>query len=289
MTKAKIQMLAAMLIFGSIGVLVRGIGLPSSVIALTRGVIGALFLLLAALILKRKPSIAAIRKNIGWLAASGAALGANWIFLFEAYRYTTIANATVCYYVAPVLVVLLSPWLLHERLSLRGAACVAVSLAGVALVSGVFPPIHADAGSLRGIFCGLCAALLYAAVMLFNKFLKDIDAMDATILQLASASAVLLPYVLATVPAEGVAFTGGGVWLLLTAGIVHTGLAYLLYFSALRRLKGQTAALMSYIDPVTAVLFSVLLLGEPLSLPQAVGAVMILGAALIGQQRRTEP
>lgn len=281
-TGALLKITASMLIFGSIGLVVRGIGLPSSVIALVRGAVGTVFLLAAGFCLRKKPSLAALRKNVLVLAVSGAAIGFNWILLFESYRYTTIATATTCYYTAPVFVMLLSPLVLRERLTTLRAVCAAVSLAGMTLVTGIVP--DGFGGDLRGVAFALGAAVLYAAVMIANRFLKNISAMDSTAAQLAAATVVLLPYVCLTEQSPA-AVESGSLWLLITAGAVHTGLAYLLYFSAMQDLSAQSTALCSYIDPVAAILFSALLLGEPMTPLQTVGTVLILGSTLLSQLR----
>ncbi len=279
---ALLKMTVSMLIFGSIGLVARGIALPSAVIALARGAVGTVFLLIAGLFLRKKISLSAWEKNALPLIISGAAIGFNWIFLFESYRYTTIATATVCYYTAPVIVVMLSPLVLKERLSPLRMACVAVSLIGIVLVAGD-QSIGSGTQNLYGIGFGLGAALFYSVIMLSNKFLKEIDSMDSTVAQLGIAAVVLLPYVLLTGQTADLSFNTTTLCLLLIAGIVHTGIGYLLYFSAMQGLSAQSIALCSYIDPVSAVIFSAVLLSEPMGALQIVGAVMILGAAICSQ------
>ena len=277
MTKAK--MLLSMLIFGTIGIFVKLVGLPSSVIALLRSAIGA-GLLAAFLLAGRKPlHRAAIRKNLRFLLPAGAALGFNWILLFEAYRYTTVAVATLCYYMAPVFVILLSPLLLREKLSRRKLLCVAAALAGTALISGA----SAGSGDLRGVILGLCAALLYCAIVLLNRGVRDLPAVETTLMQLAVSTVVLLPYVLLTQRGAAIDWTERTVLLMLLLGVVHTGLAYLLFFGAAAQLPAQTTALLSYIDPVTAIILSALVLDQSMSAAQVCGAVLILGSTLAGE------
>lgn len=278
-----LQMTASMIIFGSIGLVVRRIDLPSGMIALVRGLTGTLFLLLTQLCTGRRPSLSSLRKNAGPLLISGTAIGFNWILLFEAYRYTTIATTTVCYYTAPIFVILLSPLVLHERLTSARALCAAVSLVGMALVTQVIP--NGFGGDLRGVTLALSAAVLYASVMMTNRFLKEISALDSTVAQLGIAALVLLPYICLTGQFPTV-FPTAAFWPLLIAGVVHTGIAYLLYFSAMQGLSAQSIALCSYIDPITAVLFSTLLLGEPMTALQAAGTLLILSATLLGQFRK---
>lgn len=272
-----------MLIFGSIGLFARYIGLPSSVIALTRGVIGTLCLLAGMLLTRRKPDLAAVRRNLPLLAASGAAIGANWILFFQSCRYTTIATATLCYYLAPVFVVLLSPLLLKERLTPVKGLCVVAALAGMALVADVFGASEPGSNNTLGILCGLGAAALYAGIVLMNKVLMDIPALDSTAFQVGTAAAVLLPYVLLTENLSSFSPDTITAVLLITVGVIHTGIGYLLYFSSLAGLRGQTAAVLSYIDPITAIVLSSLILNESMSAAQIAGAALILGSTLFSE------
>ena len=279
--KALQKLIASMAIFGTVGIFRRWIPLPSATVAAARGIVGALFLLALQGVRKQKLSRDGIRQNLVLLLVSGAAMGANWIALFEAYRFTTVAAATLCYYMAPVLVILLSPLLLREKLTARKGVCAAAALLGMALVSGL-----ADGGGLgtmRGALLGLLAAALYASVVLMNKQMCPMPAIERAVVQLLVAGVVVLPYALLTGGA-GTQAPGAGTLLLLAAVcIVHTGLAYALYFGSVEHLPAHTLALLSYIDPVVAVLLSALLLHEPLTILTGLGAVLILGAAAVGE------
>lgn len=287
----KIKFITAMLIFGTIGLFVRWIDLSSSLIALVRGVIGSVFLLLVMAGSGKKLSWKAIRSNALWLILSGAAIGINWILLFESYRYTTVSIATLCYYMAPVFVMALSPVVLKESLTGRKVCCILAAFAGMLLISGLvpagekeaFPAVAVTEGSTWGILLGIGAAVFYAGVMLMNKFLKDISSYDTTIIQLASAAFVLLPYTCLTEEVTAVSWTLKTAGLLAVVGIIHTGFAYWIYFSSMKDLPGQTIALLSYIDPAAAILLSIFVLGETMSLTSVIGAVLILGAALVGE------
>lgn len=281
--KAKVKLIIAMFIFGSIGILARTIDMPSGILAVVRGSIGTVFLLLAGIAMKKRISGKSVRKNLKLLFFSGAAIGANWICLFEAYRYTSIAVATLCYYLAPVFVIVVSPVFLKERLTVIKAGCIVVSLAGMMLVADILGSGQGAGSGWKGILFGLTAALLYASVVIMNKFLKEIEAVDMTVSQLGIASIVLAPYVLLTEEMTAVSLDGSSFLLLLFLGIVNTGIAYLLYFSSLKDLSGQTAALFSYIDPVTAILLSSFLFREKMSTAQAMGAVLILGSTLVSE------
>ena len=293
----------AMLIFGSIGIFRRGIPLSSSWIACIRGVVGTLFLLAVVLLSGKKMNGRAIKRNWLPLLFSGTAIGFNWILLFEAYNYTSIAVATLCYYMAPVLVIIVSPFLLKERLTAKKACCVVIALVGMLLVSGIFEAGARGAIGIKGVLFGLGAAVLYASVMLTNKFLKEISSYDRTIMQLAIAALVVLPYACATAGVKefsnlatgakdvfGVTIGNLPLTLVLLAivGIVHTGIAYWMYFGSMEDLSGQTIAVCSYIDPAFAVIFSVVGLGEETGFFGMLGAVLILGSMLISEWKTKE-
>ena len=277
--KSLLLLLGSMAIFGGIGLVRRLIPLPSSVIAMARGLIGGTATFLYFRARGGKLSLRALGSEGPWLLLSGALLGFNWILLFEAYRYTSVAVATLCYYMAPILIVLVSPILFRERITAKKAICVAVALGGMMLVSGVLK----DGGvkDVRGVLFGLAAAVLYASIVLTNKKLTRTDGLSRTILQLLTAGVVLLPYVLITENVTALDWSGSTIPMLLVAGLIFTALTYAMYFSAIPGLRAQTAALGSYVDPVVAVLVSALFLHEPMSAAEWVGAVLILGATAI--------
>lgn len=290
MTRAKVSFLAAILIYGTLGVFVRLVALPSSLIALARSGIGTLFLLLLMAIKRQPPGFAAIRRNWKPLLLAGALLGFNWVAMFEAYRYTTVAVATLCTYMNPVIIVTGAAIFLHERLTLRKIVCVLVALVGMVFVSGVTASGLPTGSSATGILLGLLTAVLYGIIVLSNKTLRDISAYDRTAAQLLIATFVLLPYYLLTEDLPALTISAQQIGLLLVLGIVHTGFAYSLYFGSMQTLPAQTLAILSYLDPVTAVLLSALVLHEPLHSYEIIGAVCILGAAIVSElpaQRRS--
>ena len=277
------RVIFSMLIFGTIGLFVRLIPMPSTLIACARGAVGAVCIFLYMKVRGQGIDRPAIRKNAVLLLLSSAALGFNWVFLFEAYRYTTVATATLCYYLAPVIITLLSPLALREKLTARKVVCCFVALLGMVFVSGAATGGLPQGSELRGILWGLGSATLYASVILLNKRMRDIEAEDRTMLQLGLSAVLMFMYVLLTGESLSVSLTAAQGMLLLTVCVVHTGLAYLSYFGGLRDLKAASAAILSYIDPVAAILLSWLLLGETLGWHGAVGAVLILGSALVSE------
>ncbi len=281
MKTAKIKLISSMFIFGTIGIFVKNIDMPSSVIATVRGALGALFLILFILIKRQKMSVNAIKKNLLVLCISGACIGVNWILLFESYRYTTVATATLCYYMAPVFVVLVSPLLLKEKLTLKKSLCVCLAIIGMVLVSGVLS--GDNSANAKGIIFGLLAATAYASVMVLNKFLKEISAFDMTIMQLGTATLVILPYTLLTETISAIELDGRTAVLLIVIGVLHTGITYALYFSSMQDLKAQTVAIFSYIDPAVAIILSATILREGMDLYGILGAILILGSTFFSE------
>ena len=249
---AKLAFLSAILIYGTLGVFVRYAGQPSALVALARSSIGTLFLLLLLAVKRQKIDFAAIRRNWRPLLIAGVLLGLNWVTLFEAYRYTTVAVATLCTYLNPIIIVFGAALLMHERLTVRKLCCITVALIGMVFVSGVADSGLPDAGEAKGILLGLLTAVLYGCIVLSNKQLRDISAYDRTLVQLFITTLVLIPYCILHGDFVGLQITGGQLALLLILGVVHTGFAYSLYFGSMAYLPAQTLAILSYLDPVTA-------------------------------------
>lgn len=293
------MVIAAMLIWGSIGIFRRHIPVPSEFLAFIRGLLGAAFM--SVFLLKhslqshtskaqstdagRAP---VSRRSLYLLAITGGLIGLNWILLFEAFSYTTVAVATLCYYMEPTMVILLAPLLLGDRLTASKLLTVVLTIAGMVFVSGILETEALSDSAATGIAFGLSAALAYAIIVIMNKRIEAVDTYLKTFIQLLSAALVMIPYLMATdgfsaIPAEP-AVRG----LLLTVGIVHTGIAYALYFGGMKGLSAQSVAICSYVDPVSALLLSAWLLGESLTPLGLLGATLIIGAAAASELGLTD-
>ncbi len=265
----------SMVIFGTIGLFVRFIPLPSGEIALLRAVFAFLLVGGFLLVKKQKISFKNSKKELLLLLLSGAAMGFNWIFLFEAYKYTTVSVATLSYYFAPVIVMVLSPLIFKERITLKKLICFVFSTIGLIMITGI-GNLEGQNSHIKGILFGLSAALLYSAVMILNKLIKGLSGVERTFLQFLAAIIVLLPYVVFTDGIKVFALETAGIINLLIVGLIHTGLAYILYFSSLKEMEGQQVAIISYIDPLVAVLVSVFILKEDITAVQLIGGFLIL-------------
>lgn len=281
MKKYKLGLILAMLIWGSIGIFVKNIDFTSSQIALVRAFVGSIFLIVFCLLSKQNISKEKIKQNIYILIGCSVCLALNWIFLFQSYIYTTVSTATICYYMAPIFVMFLSPIILKEKINFIKVCCIISAMLGMFCIAGVDK--SSNGNNLIGILYGLGAACLYTAVVILNKFLKDISGRDSAVVQLSVSALFLIPYVLFT---EGVTFKGVSsmsLILLLTVGIVHTGIAYLIYFSVIQKLPSQTVAIYSYVDPISAIIMSAIILRESMSSVQIIGGILIIGSTFISE------
>ena len=275
---AKSMMIASMAIFGTLGVFTRNIAVTSGELALYRAVLAISLIAVYLVCTKQNINLKASKKELVLLLFSGAAIGINWILLFEAYKYTTISAATLSYYFAPVIVTVVCPILFHEKLTGKQIFCFIMSTLGLIMITGTSN--IRDKRDFIGILFGISAAIFYAAVIILNKFIRNIDGIHRTFLQFLSAIIILVPYVLLTsgIHLGNLDIKGWGN--LLIIGLFHTGITYCMYFSSLKELAGQEASILSYIDPLVAVLISVLILGETMSIAQAIGGALILGFTL---------
>ena len=282
--RAYAMMIASLVIVGTIGVFRRFIPLSSAMIATFRGLIGAASLYAFVRLRKKGRWPRLSRGQWAGLVASGACIGINWLLLFDAFEHTTIAKATLCYYLQPTLVLLSSPLAFGERLTGKKLICAAVALMGMVLVSGVLEAGGGSTNDLRGVLLALGAAGFYTLVVILNKKVTGVDPFQKTVIQLLCAALVLVPGLVVRGEFAGFALTPATAALLLTVGVIHTGLAYAMYFGSMNGLKAQTISTLGYIDPIVAMLTSAVFLGERLSLMGMLGAVMILGSALVSER-----
>lgn len=280
--KARAAFISSMAIFGTLGPFVRNITVSSGELALYRAIMATLIVGGYLLISGQLIDFGRIKKELWLLLLSGMAMGINWILLFEAYKYTTVSVATLSYYFAPVIVTVVSPFLFKEKLTAKQSLCFVMSTVGIIMITGI-GDLGSGSSHLTGILFGLGAACFYAAVMLINKFIKNVEGIHRTFLQFVAAIVILIPYVSAT---SGVTLSSMGAkgWIcLLVVGSFHTGVAYMMYFSSLKELPGQKVAILSYIDPLVAVIISVTILGEAMTITQVIGGIMILGFTLLNE------
>ena len=281
MRTAQIKLLSAMALWGTMSLFVKNINLTSAEIALYRAIIAVVTLVLLRVLLHQKIDWQACRKDWLGLLISGSALGLNWTMLFSSYQYVPVSVATLCYYFAPTLIILFSALLFHEVMNRRQWLCFIVSTLGLILIINV-SHLDQQPALLKGIFFGLSAAVFYAIVMLANKTIHHTSGLERTLIQLSISIVFLLPYCLF----NGISIqsiTLPSLLNLFILGVIYTAFAYFLFFSAIKELPGQKAALLTYIDPLTAILTSALILHETIVPIQLFGGLLIICAALISE------
>lgn len=271
-----------MAVFGTLALFVKNISLPPEEIALFRALIASAAIILYKVLTAEKLHFARIKNEFPILFLSGAAMAFNWIFLFKAYHHTSVSIATLSYYFAPVIVMIASPILFKEKLSRKQIICFIMASIGLVMIIGV-SGANQSHGNFTGIAFGLAAAALYATVILLNKHIKSVTGIDRTLIQFFAAIIILLPYIYLTTGIHITNLDRWGLFNLLFLGTVHTGITYCLYFSSLKDLKGQEAAIFSYIDPLIAIIISVMILNESMSPVQILGGLMILGFTLFNE------
>jgi len=269
----RIQYIISMITFGTIGLFVKNIPLASAEISLWRGAIAFVIISIYFALSGKFKDIINIKAKLWKLLLSGIAMGFGWVLLFESYNYTSVALATLSYYFSSTIVIIASALLFKEKLSSKQIICFMASTTGLVLIIGVSGGGSSD---IIGISYGLGAAFLYSTVILLNKATGKVDGISKTWVQFISAILVLIPYVYLTNGFHVTELETKGLINLLFLGVFHTGIIYCIYFTSLPKLKGQQAAILSYIDPLVAVFLSVFALGESITKWQLIGGLIIL-------------
>lgn len=278
--KDKIIFVISMVIFGTIGIFRKFIPLDSAIISFSRGIIGTLFLILFLLIKKDKPNFKEMKTYFVLLIISGCLIGVNWLFLFESYKYTSVATSTLCYYMAPIFLMIASVFVFKEKVKLINVICMLIAFVGMIFVSGVLENGFNDKNAILGVLYGLAAAVLYATVILLNKKIKVENAYNKTLVQLFFSAIVLVPYLILNKSFNGIVLDVKICILILIVGVIHTGISYVLYFGSITKVKTHFISIFSYIDPVVAIILSAIILKENMSFLGIIGAILILGVSL---------
>lgn len=279
MIKDKLMLIVAMLLFGSLGVIVTNSNLLSTEITMFRGIIGGLFVFLFARITKKETRKSTLKEKM-FSIAIGVLIGINWIFLFEAYKYLSVSLATILYYMAPFILIIYGIVLFKEKIKLVQIMCLLLAMIGVYFIMD--NPLFGTTQYI-GVVFALVAAIIYASVVSVNKFLSDVPVFEKVGIQLLSAGMFIAPYV-AIQNNFSFSYTNDQWFTLLMLGVLHTGVAYTFVYIAITRLKSSTIAIISYVDPLSAVLFSFLLLQERLYFIQWLGVIIIMIALSIHER-----
>ncbi len=277
--RAFIKYLSALLLFGLNGIVASHIALNSYEIVFLRTLIGSVLLLFLFLLSKGRFHIKEYKKDTLFITLSGIAMGTSWMFLYEAYQQIGVSLSSLLYYCGPVIVMILSPLIFKEKLTVPKLVGFAVVLVGILLVNG-----NAADGNINtwGLFCAAMSAVTYFFMVTLNKQAKNITGMENSVIQLIVSFLTVGIFMLIK---QGIIIhVPANAWFwVLVLGIVNTGIGCYLYFSPLSKLPVQTVAVCGYLEPLSAVVFAAILLGEKMTLIQVAGAACIIGGAMIGE------
>ena len=279
MNRSYLKYISALLLFGSNGIVASYILLNSYEIVFLRTFIGSLFLLTVFMITKGKFRGTQNKIHFTYLIISGLAMGASWMFLFEAYIQIGVSLATLAYYCGPVIVMALAPLVFKEKMAPVKVFGFLAVLIGIFLVNR-----HTlmQSGFSWGLLYGIMAAVMYAFMVIFNKKAASISGLENVVWQLAASFIAVAVF---TGIKQGIVISVPSVSLfpVLLLGVVNTGIGCYLYFSSIQHLPAQSVAILGYLEPLSALIFSAAILQERLTLVQIVGAALILGGAAFGE------
>lgn len=276
---ATIKYLTAVIIYGTIGYFLHYVNAASEFVVMCRGLIGSIFIFLVMLIKKDLPNLKQIKNNLLMLVVSGVSLGLNWLFLFAGYRYA-VAITSLCNYTAPIIVVIVSATIFREKFNTKQIICVLLAFIGIVFVSGVL-----DGEIVADIHCfiyGFLAAIGFVITVLCNRRMHDIKPLDRTVVQLFVSFLTISPVVLinSQIPTN---LDTNSILILIMMGIVHTGIAYILYFSSIDTLPVHKVAILGYIEPVLSILIGTVIFKENMTFLGGIGAILILVSALMNE------
>ena len=284
MKTSYLKYIFALLLFGSNGIVASLIHLSSYEIVLLRTLLGSLLLIAIFFIAREKLTFYKYKTQSIFLAVSGIAMGTSWIFLYEAYDEIGVSLASLAYYCGPVIVMILSPLLFREKLTKIKVCSFLVVLVGIFLVNGT---AFENGVSVWGLACGLLSAVCYSLMVMFNKKAKDITGLENSMLQLFVAFLTVAIFV-GIKQGYRMEIDTQSIIPILVLGLLNTGIGCYFYFSSIGKLPVQTVAICGYLEPLSAVLFSVIFLKETMLPIQIIGAVLIIGGAMLGEYRKRQ-
>lgn len=284
MKTSYLKYIFALLLFGSNGIVASLIHLSSYEIVLLRTLIGSLLLIAIFFMAREKLTFYKYKTQSIFLAVSGIAMGTSWIFLYEAYDEIGVSLASLAYYCGPVIVMILSPILFRERLTKLKVCSFLVVLVGIFLVNGT---AFENGVSVWGLACGLLSAVCYSLMVMFNKKAKDITGLENSMLQLFVAFLTVAVFV-GIKQGYRMQIDTQSIIPILVLGLLNTGIGCYFYFSSIGKLPVQTVAICGYLEPLSAVVFSVIFLKETMLPMQIIGAVLIIGGAMLGEYRKKQ-
>lgn len=278
----RLQVIGNMVLFGTIPLVVVGLNLSSPAIIQWRTLIGSIFLFLLATITKKPVGWDGIRKTWLPLTCSGICLGLNWITIFESYQTISVGITIVICYSAPILVFLLSPLLFRTHTTRAEVIGIIATVLGMVLMNLTSQVDGMTGGSL--LFPCL-AALCYAGVLISGRYITGVSGRDSTLVQMVISFLIATLYSVLRMGELTQIPTSMGWVILVVLGILHTGLGYTLFFHLISKVPAQEFALLSYVEPASALLLAGIVLKEQMTPAQLLGAALIFGGVIYAQIR----
>ena len=280
MNRALLKHFTSLLMFGSNGIIASNIHLNSYIIVMFRTIIGSLFLIAVCLFTCKEYTFLKHKRSLLYLTLSGISMGFSWMFLYEAYHQIGVSIATLLYYTGPIFIMLLSPYIFNEKLTLQKVACFMTVLLGILLINY---QAAQESHTTWGLLCSLLSAVTYASMVIFNKKSAPISGIENSTIQLITAFFTVFAFVL---------YTGGLNFVLAPSdilplallGLVNTGFGCYLYFSSISGIPVQMVSILGYTEPLSALIFSYIFLNEQLAPIQIAGAVLIICGTIAAQK-----
>ena len=287
--RLKVNLALICVTFGTIGVVTHFIPLSSAAIVFYRALIGGIFIILYSLLFGKGVNIKSMKDNLIVLIGTSFFMGLNWVFQFEAFRVSSVAIGTVCYNTMPIFLIMIASFMFNEKITLKSVICILVAMVGIFLVSNIINT-GIKSSEVLGCIYGILGAIFYALIVAYNRKLEQIDVCDKIIFQFLFSTIIMAVYVL-FIAKGSLFFEKGisereahiGIFCILLLGLFHTGFCYIHYFIAVSKLKSETVAIYTYIDPVVALFLSYFVLHENMTVLQFIGAILILSSTLFNE------
>lgn len=275
--------------FGTVGLVTHFIPFSSAVIVFYRALLGGLFIATMVVLSGNRIDVKSMKENLIILICTGFFMGLNWVLQFEAFKVSSIAIGTVCYNMMPIFLLIIASFTFNERITFKSFLCIMIATIGVVLVSNVIN-VGIKSDEVLGCVYGILGAIFYALIVTFNRKLKQIQTHDKVIFQFGFSTLIMAIYV-GLIEKSSFIFDSSlprneviiGIICILLLSFFHTGFCYVHYFNAVSNLKAETVAILTYIDPVVALLLSYFLLKENMTHLQLLGAFLILGSTLFNE------
>ena len=291
--KERLKLILISATFGTVGLFSHFIPLSSAAIVFYRALLGGAFIVVMMKLSGIDIDIKSMRDNLIVLIFTGFFMALNWVLQFEAFKVSSVAIGTVCYNMMPIFLLIIASFVFNEKITLKSGLCILIATIGVILVSNVVN-VGIKSNEVLGCVYGILGAVFYALIVTFNRKLSQITTHDKVIFQIAFSALIMAIYVGfiekksffidSNLPRNEIVM---GIVCMLILSFLHTGFCYVHYFNAVSRLKAETVAILTYIDPVVALFLSYFVLKENMTALQFLGAVMILGSTLFNELSKT--